>query len=527
MEPQEATIEPVVPVVVDGGPAREEAAPAKEAAPAPAPEADPGALRPLSPLRSSLDVLKGYLELDQREAARREEILARRRVLRRTLAFADIAVLAAVLFAAVGALGGERLSLAAPLVIFGLIFVMKARGLYDRDEHRLHRTTLDEIPRLFEVATLCALVTWLLGDVLVVAGDIDRTQVLVIWALLFVLLIVGRSVGRYLATRFTDPERCLVIGDGEAAEAVRAKLALTGARPAEVVGWLEGETVAGGSGGSRPVLPQGLYGVMAEKCIHRVIVAPGKVDPDALLHMVRELSDMDVAVSVLPATPPVAGSSVELDDIHGLTLLGVRTFEIGRSSRILKRSFDLIASGAALLVLSPVLLVIAVAIKLDTSGPVVFRQRRIGRHGEGFQILKFRSMFDGAEEMRESLRERNEADGLFKVEDDPRITRVGRVLRSWSLDELPQLVNVLRGEMSLVGPRPLVPDEDLLVVGYYRERLDLAPGITGYWQALGSYRIPLFEMVRLDYLYVATWSLWHDLQILLRTIPYVVGRKGA
>ncbi len=141
-------------------------------------------------------------------------------------------------------------------------------------------------------------------------------------------------------------------------------------------------------------------------------------------------------------------------------------------------------------------------------------------------MLKFRSMYEGSEHLREDLRDLNEADGLFKIDADPRITRVGRRIRRWSLDELPQLINVLRGEMSLVGPRPLVPDEDSQIEGLYRRRLDIPPGITGYWQALGSSRIPLFEMVRLDYLYVATWSLWHDVRILLRTVPYVLSGRG-
>jgi lipopolysaccharide/colanic/teichoic acid biosynthesis glycosyltransferase len=179
-----------------------------------------------------------------------------------------------------------------------------------------------------------------------------------------------------------------------------------------------------------------------------------------------------------------------------------------------------------LLLLSPLLLMIAVAIKLDSRGPVLFRQRRIGRDGQPFEMLKFRSMLDGAENMRADLQGMNEAEGLFKIEHDPRLTRVGRVIRRWTLDELPQLVNVLRGEMSLVGPRPLVPEEDSMVVGHFRKRLDLAPGITGYWQAMGAHRIPLNEMVRLDYLYVTTWSLWNDARILLRTIPYVIGRRG-
>ena len=423
-------------------------------------------------------MLAGYLELDRRERARRDEILHRQMVLRRTLAFADIATLAGVLFIGAGLMAGERLSLTAPLVMLGLILVMKALGLYDRDEHRLHRTTLDEIPRLFQVATLCTLVIWLLGDLLVVGGDFERGQILSIWLLLFSLLIVGRSLARYLATKFTAPERCLVIGDAEAADAVQAKLKLTGTHPAEVVAWLEGKTVAGGSGGSRPVLPHGLYGVMAEKCIHRVIVAPGKVDGDALLHMVRELSDMHVS-SQRPAGDAAGGGllgrarrhprpdAAWCQDLRDEPLLANPQAQLRRRGSRASRSCALAAASQA----------IAIAIKLDSRGPVLFRQKRIGRHGHAFEILKFRSMFDGSHELRESLRDQSTAgDGFFKVEEDPRVTKVGRMLRAWSLDELPQLVNVLRGEMSLVGPRPLVPDEDSLIEGYYRERLDIAPG---------------------------------------------------
>ena len=135
-------------------------------------------------------------------------------------------------------------------------------------------------------------------------------------------------------------------------------------------------------------------------------------------------------------------------------------------------------------------------------------------------------MYDGAEAAKPGLLELNEADGLFKIADDPRVTPVGRVLRRMSLDELPQLVNVLRGEMSLVGPRPLVAEEDSLVQGWLRRRLDVTPGMTGVWQVLGSARIPLHEMVKLDYLYRTNWSLWLDLKILLRTVPYVLARRG-
>jgi lipopolysaccharide/colanic/teichoic acid biosynthesis glycosyltransferase len=157
---------------------------------------------------------------------------------------------------------------------------------------------------------------------------------------------------------------------------------------------------------------------------------------------------------------------------------------------------------------------------------VLFRQTRVGRDGQTFEMLKYRSMHDGADARKAELLERNESDGLFKIADDPRITRVGRFLRKTSLDELPQLVNVLRGQMSLVGPRPLVVEDDRRVEGWYRRRLHLTPGITGEWQVFGAARIPLREMVTIDYLYVSNWSLWADVKILLRTIPCVVGRRG-
>jgi lipopolysaccharide/colanic/teichoic acid biosynthesis glycosyltransferase len=141
-------------------------------------------------------------------------------------------------------------------------------------------------------------------------------------------------------------------------------------------------------------------------------------------------------------------------------------------------------------------------------------------------MLKFRSMIDGADELKEQLRDMNEADGVFKIANDPRITRVGRVLRRIHVDEVPQLINVLKGDMSLVGPRPLPLDEDNAIRGWYRDRLEVPPGISGYWQVLGSSRIPLEEMVKLDYLYIANWSVWGDLKLMLRTVPVVIHRRG-
>jgi lipopolysaccharide/colanic/teichoic acid biosynthesis glycosyltransferase len=246
-----------------------------------------------------------------------------------------------------------------------------------------------------------------------------------------------------------------------------------------------------------------------------------------MLEFVRAAKAVGVRVSLLPRVFDVVGTSVVFDELDGMTVLGVRRFGLTRSSRATKRAFDLVGATAMLVVLGPLMALIALAIKLDTRGPVLFRQTRVGRDGMLFRICKFRTMVDDAESLKEELRVLNEAaGGLFKISDDPRITRVGRLLRKTSLDELPQLFNVVRGDMSLVGPRPLVRDEDELVTGLDRRRLSLTPGMTGHWQILGSSRVPLPEMVKIDYLYVAGWSLWTDLKILLRTVPYMLRRRG-
>jgi exopolysaccharide biosynthesis polyprenyl glycosylphosphotransferase len=469
----------------------------------------------------------GHDEHALAERRRRETIRRRHSTFRRSLAVADLLAVATTLVCGAVVFGDDALNpLGAAGALVLVIVVMKALGLYDRDEHLLHKTTLDEAPRLFEVVTVSSLLIWLGGD-LIVDGDLGRRQVLGMWAMMLVLLVVGRSLARYLASHLTPAERCLLLGDADAAEAFRRKIAIGGTVRAQIVGWLPAEVSAnGGEAPATLAIPAGLESALTEHDVHRIVLAPGRVDSDVLLHAVRDLRAFGVSVSLLPATPPVPGSTVEIDQIHGLTLLGVRSFEISRSSRLLKRGFDLAISSTMLVLLAPLLVAIALAIKLNSQGPVLFRQRRIGRHGTPFSMLKFRSMVDDAEERRADLLSLNEADGLFKLADDPRVTRVGRIIRAWSLDELPQLLNVLGGTMSLVGPRPLIPEEDSLIEGLYRRRLDLRPGMTGYWQAHGSSRIPRAEMVRLDYLYVANWSLGNDIRILLRTVPFVFGRRG-
>jgi exopolysaccharide biosynthesis polyprenyl glycosylphosphotransferase len=408
-----------------------------------------------------------------------------------------------------------------------LIVFAKITGLYDRDETLLRKTTLDEAPKLFQLATLTALVSWLTGGLLV-HGVLDRHEAMFLWLALAALLILSRTAARALALRVSPVERCLFIGDEVSAETIRTKLSGHGGVNAKVVAHLDLDKVEPWSTDSfsEPRLAE-IRDLAQTLDVHRAIIAPRSVDAGEMLNLVRTLKAVGVRVSVLPRLLEVVGSSVEFDDLHGVTVMGVRRFDLTRSSAAFKRGFDLFGASLGLLAISPLLIAIAIAIKLDSRGPVFFRQLRVGRHGHRFHMLKFRTMVPDAESMKESLRHRNEAkEGLFKIAKDPRVTRVGRLLRRSALDELPQLLNVFKGEMSLVGPRPLVIEEDQRVVGWHRRRLELMPGMTGPWQILGPSRVPLKEMVAIDYLYVANWSLWTDVKILLRTVPHVLGRRG-
>jgi exopolysaccharide biosynthesis polyprenyl glycosylphosphotransferase len=463
---------------------------------------------------------------DIRKATRRT-VFRRDARYRRGLAVADVISAASAVTLTFAVLGDRdqlrpSLLLAIPLVVF----VSKVIGLYDRDEHLLHKTTLDEVPAIFQVTTLYALLIWLTEGISV-QGHLGHLQILFLWSVLFVFMVAGRSAARWLVQLGSPVERCLVIGDALAARSVEQKFKQNRSVKATVVGRaaLNRHEVHGAAPsilGDLRSLPR----VLTEHQIHRVVVAPGLTDSQEILDVIRRVKLYGVKVSVLPRLFEVIGSSVKFDDIHGLTLLGMNRDGLTKSSEILKRSMDVCGAAIGLTLLSPVLLTIAAAIKLTSPGPALFRQRRIGRDGAEFELLKFRTMVDGADNLKPALFELNESDGFFKIADDPRVTRVGRFLRQTYLDELPQLFNVLRGEMSLVGPRPLVPDEDVRIEGWQRNRLLLKPGMTGHWQIFGASRVPMHEMVKIDYLYGANWSLWLDAKILLRTVPYVVRRSG-
>jgi exopolysaccharide biosynthesis polyprenyl glycosylphosphotransferase len=457
------------------------------------------------------------------------ENLSREALFRRSLLMADVVAIVGA-FVLLAQLSSRSLQLTWVSVCGLLALLMGAKlfGLYDRDETLLHKTTLDEAPKLFHVATLGALLAWLAGGFVVEGSTLNRHEALLLWLVLLFLLVAARSTARAIVLRVVPAERCLFIGDPASAKTVRSKLSGHRGVKAEMVAHLNLDDVDTWSAQAFSAKRLSEIRNLARNLdVHRAIVAPSSADGGEILDLVRTLKAVGVRVSVLPRLLEVVGSSVEFDDLHGVMVMGIQRFELTRSSAAVKRVFDLIGASMGLLAIAPLMIVVAAAIKLDSRGTLFFRQPRVGRHGKHFSMLKFRTMVTGADALKDSLRDRNEAqEGLFKIAEDPRVTRVGRLLRKSALDELPQLLNIVRGEMSLVGPRPLVIDEDRCVEGWHRRRLELKPGMTGPWQILGPARVPLREMGAIDYLYVANWSLWGDIKILLRTVPHVLGRRG-
>jgi exopolysaccharide biosynthesis polyprenyl glycosylphosphotransferase len=412
-------------------------------------------------------------------------------------------------------------------VLLGLPLVVlasKLSGLYDRDELLIRKTTFDEAPALFQLATLYTLVIWMLDDV-VLGTSLSSLAALILWSSLWGFGIAFRRVARWVAAQSVADERLLLIGDAATYARLGDKLDMA-APHARLVGRLSLQRVSSFSSEERAVDQDTLRELVREMNVHRVMIAPSQTDPQVTLDLVRAAKAVGVRVSIVPHVFDVVGNSVVFDDLQGMTVLGVREFALSRSSHAIKRGFDLLGASIMLLAAAPFMVVFAIAIKLDSAGPVLFRQERVGKAARRFHISKFRTMVPDAEERKAELMAMNEANGLFKIEKDPRITRVGRFLRKTSLDELPQLFNVLTGEMSLVGPRPLICSEDETITGYDRRRLRLTPGMTGHWQIMDSSRVPMHEMVKIDYVYVTTWSLFEDFKILVRTIPYMLKRKG-
>ena len=447
---------------------------------------------------------------------------------RRALVAADVVVGGLALVAAAVVQPDQAVEAGALTTLPLLVVLIDAHGLYRRDEHLINKTTLEESARLFQVATLWSLLTWLFTG-LITGHHLTPGQVFILWALVFMLMVAGRALTRRALRDVTPPERCLVVGDAAAATTLHRKFEVSFALRGRVIGRIPLGDDSRRNGHDAAAIPvvgslAGLGEALSEHEVDRVIIAPRDFDDG--IDAIRIARDFTVKVSVLPRVLEAVGSALEFDDADGLTLMGLRRSSPGVSYR-LKRAMDVTAAAASLILLAPVIALIALMIKIDSRGPVLYRQKRIGRNSQEFWMLKFRSMTDGADAEKAALLALNETVGLFKIARDPRVTRIGRLLRETSLDELPQLWNVLRGDMSLVGPRPLVPEDDAQIQGWERKRLNVTPGMTGLWQILGSTRVPLEDMVKLDYLYGVTWSLWLDIKILLRTVAYVLNRRSA
>ncbi|HET9674292.1 MAG TPA: sugar transferase [Gaiellaceae bacterium] len=268
--------------------------------------------------------------------------------------------------------------------------------------------------------------------------------------------------------------------------------------------------------------------VLAAQTVHELIVNGGDVTDDQLVGLVEQAHQLGVQVRVAPTAAEILQQRAEYVPGQAVPLFELRPPVFAGADWATKRVFDLVVATFVVVVGLPLWLLIAVAIKLDSRGPVFYRDRRVGLGEREFEMIKFRTMLSGADRLQDKLETRNEASGpLFKIRDDPRVTRVGALLRRFSLDEVPQVLNVLRGEMSLVGPRPLPIRDYEKLQPWHRKRYNVLPGITGLWQISGRSELTFDDLVRLDFYYLENWSIWMDITILLKTIPAVFGQRGA
>jgi len=405
------------------------------------------------------------------------------------------------------------------LSIVGWVLLFTAYGLYERQEKRISHTTIDDIPQLFHAILLGALVLWPYLD-FGPSGRVKVSTVYIFAVSALVGVMTGRAAARGVSRRMFPAERVLIVGRKHLSEILVKKMR---AHPEYGL-----HPVAIASGSLVEVCEVADLKRLAElHRIDRIMLADTSADTDELLKLLSASRQLLLTVSIVPTVFEAMGPAIQVGDLEGVTVLGLNPPILPRPARIAKRSIDILGAGLILLLTLPLLLLIALGIKLDSHGPVLFAQRRIGKGGRPFRIFKFRTMIDGAERLRDQLIARSSDPNWMKLDHDPRITRLGAYLRKTSLDELPQLWNVLIGEMSLVGPRPLPEAEDRLIQGWGRGRLDLTPGITGYWQVLGRTNIAFTEMVKLDYIYVTNWSLWTDVRLMLRTLPAVLSARGA
>ena len=435
-------------------------------------------------------------------------------LLHRMLAGADALTIAAA--AAIVELWGSGASGAFLLVLSAPVWVVTAKliGLYDRDHRTLRHLTVEELPWIIVWALSgTAVLTLLLAPFPGLA--LDSNDRLFVWSSVLVFGFAFRGGVRALWRRVTPPERLLVVGEGPLAEAVLRKLELFPDIHATVATQI-------------PSCTQ-LHEQLDElEGVDRVVVACAELNEGLLEALLPACRLRGVKLTVVPPTRGIFGTATHLGHVADLPLLDYNTWYVSPSTLALKRIFDVVAGTVGLVLTAPLFVLVPLAIVVGGGRPVFFRQLRAGENGRRFRIFKFRTMVRDAEAMLPDLVSIEDlSDPMFKLRADPRVTRVGRFLRKTSLDELPQLLNVLRGEMSIVGPRPELID---LVERYLPEhevRLRVKPGITGPWQVYGRSELTFDEVLAVEREYVENLSLARDVRILLMTLPAVIGRRGA
>jgi exopolysaccharide biosynthesis polyprenyl glycosylphosphotransferase len=432
---------------------------------------------------------------------------------RRLLAAADL--LAGASAALVLIAGGASAAAAlAPLPAW--IVLAKLHGLYDLDHRRLRHLTLDELPRIlaFAATGIVALVVCLSATA---RGAPATLLAALAWTVASGVALAGRALARVLWRRVTPPETTVVAGSGAAARAARRKVELFPDLHLSLLGRQAPLTVE-----------ELLERRQLLEAADRVIVACDATDGPALRRLLSACRRRRTKLTLIPPATGLFGAGARLDRIGELPVVDYAIADVSRSTLFLKRVLDILVAAPALLILCPLFALISIAIRLDSRGPVLFRQRRAGLRGAPFQVLKFRTMVPEAERLLPELVPLECLEQpVFKLERDPRVTRIGRLLRRTSLDELPQLVNVLRGQMSLVGPRP----EQIELVARYRTeerfRLEVRPGLTGPMQVYGRGSLRFEERLAVERDYIDDLSLRRDLKIIALTLAPVLTGRGA
>lgn len=393
------------------------------------------------------------------------------------------------------------------------------------------------LDHVFHVANAVATAVVLSLAVAFVVRPLVYSRLLLLEAgfFMFVLVSLGRALALILQARLRRKgigvRRIVIVGAGEVGRRVMRTIVARPDLGYKIVGYVDdnpdkGEGEIGRFKGLGAV--DKLPAIIDAEGVDEVIITLPWNYHRRILSVMRECERRQVAARLVPDLFQMSLSRVEVSDLGGVPLIEIQEIAFGKAALIFKRAVDLFGAMMGMLLGWPIFILIAIAIKHNSRGPVFFRQERVGRDHRRFTIYKFRSMREGAEQELAALRNTNERDEVtFKMRDDPRMTRVGRFLRRTSLDELPQLINVLRGEMSLVGPRPPIPEEVERYQPWHQGRLSVLPGMTGLWQVSGRSELTFDEMVLLDLYYIEHWTLWSDIAILLRTIPKVFTSDGA